>query len=212
MRRLPFLGVAAVAITVVTAACGSQHGDRPLVQPALFSPNGEPLSGGELGHPDCATALSAWFARLAGEQGGTINRQQFLADANAQFDRMDLNHDGFITPAELTEFREDSAEPVVDTPPPPEASQPNQTNQQGGRHRRQGGDWGAASTGGGSRSTASLPADTVDPVMSADKSLSFKVSRADFMAQAEEIFAQLDRDHDGRLERDEVVATCPKKK
>jgi hypothetical protein len=50
----------------------------------------------------------------------------------------------------------------------------------------------------------------VDPVMSADKSLSFKVSREDFLyQQTTEIFPNLDKNHDGKLSREEVVSSCP---
>jgi Ca2+-binding EF-hand superfamily protein len=56
-----------------------------------------------------------------------------------------------------------------------------------------------------------IPADVVDPVMSADKSLSFKVSHEDFIAQAHEVFGELDKNHDGTISRDEVVASCPKR-
>ena len=56
-----------------------------------------------------------------------------------------------------------------------------------------------------------IPADVVDPVMSADKSLSFKVSREDFIAQANEIFTDLDKDRDGKLTKDELVASCPER-
>ncbi len=47
-----------------------------------------------------------------------------------------------------------------------------------------------------------------DPVMSADKTLSFKVTLADFLAQAHEVFASLDILHNGLIGREAVLATC----
>src|SRR5208283_1509137 len=86
-----------------------------------------------------------------------------------------------------------------------------------------GGEMGGGSPGGGTgsdrndntrRSSQRGPSvDTrADPVMSADKTLSFKVTLEDFIAQANDIFNGLDHNHDGRVTREAVLGTCPKQK
>jgi len=53
-----------------------------------------------------------------------------------------------------------------------------------------------------------LSLDGPDPVMSADANLDFRVSLAEFTALAEETFARLDADADGRLTADEAGKAC----
>ena len=55
----------------------------------LYSPNGEPLNGGKLGRPTCQEAMSHWFDRVDTNHDGGINREEFMADAQTQFRRMD---------------------------------------------------------------------------------------------------------------------------
>jgi hypothetical protein len=46
--------------------------------------------------------------------------------------------------------------------------------------------------------------------MSADKSLSFKVSQKDFMAQANELFSDMDKGKTGMISRDAAIELrCP---
>jgi hypothetical protein len=47
--------------------------------------------------------------------------------------------------------------------------------------------------------------------MSADVNLDNRVSAEEFQAQATRVFAGLDRNHDGRLSKDEVLAACSAK-
>ena len=60
----------------------------------IFSPNGEPLSGGTLGHPSCVEAIAGWFDRVDTNHDGIIDRNELLADARIQFLRMDRDGDG----------------------------------------------------------------------------------------------------------------------
>lgn len=59
---------------------------------------------------------------------GVITRDEALAQAAQRFDRMDLNHDGRLTPDELGRVRE-HMRPMRDgdlPPPPPPAPAPGQ--------------------------------------------------------------------------------------
>jgi len=159
--------------------------DHPEDAGPIYSPNGEPLSGGPLGHPRCEQAMAQWFARVDANHDGTIDRAEFLADAARQFAAMDLDHDGTVTPAELAQYRRPYAPPPL-------------PDQESGRRRR----------GGADNARAAIAKDRPDPVMLADVRLRNRVSRNDFMAYANTNFAGLDTNHDGRLSRAELVATC----
>ncbi len=210
----------AASLCLVAVALAACHGNRAQQlrderRAALsiqFSPNGEPLSGGPLGRPKCEDALSAWFERIDTNHDGVVGRDEFLADAARQFDRMDRYHAGYVTSLDLSEFRapyEDS--PASDAVPPASGARDEAAD-----GRRPGG-----ATRGGERDEAARESqqrgpivDTrADPVMSADKTLSFKVTLEDFMAQANDVFNGLDRNHDGKVLREAVTARCtpPKK-
>ncbi len=167
----------------------------------IFSPNAEPLSGGPLGHPKCRDAIGAWFERVDGNHDGIIDRGEFLLDTQAQFERMDIHHAGYVTPADLSEYRapyEPAGGGDSDIGEPPPSERPS-----GGanEHHRAG--------GGGRAPTRSPGVDTrADPVMSADKNLNFKVTEADFLIHANEVFVSLNSGHDERLTRDQVFTLC----
>ncbi|MBF0563565.1 MAG: hypothetical protein HQL37_16500, partial [Alphaproteobacteria bacterium] len=93
----------------------------------------------------------------------------------------DLDHDGYLTPAKLALFRRPF-------------------------------EYGAssASRDHGVRDGAQVqPYGDSDPVMTADTGLTFKVSLDAFLRQSEETFRRLDIRHDGMLDREEVLKTCP---
>jgi len=144
----------------------------------LFSPNGEPLNGGKLGRPKCAEATGQWFDRADGNHDGVLDHEEFLADALAQFRRMDLDGDGFVTADEVTAYRL----PYLDA------------GKTEGQRRGRG------------EKALSMPTDADDPVMSADANLDFQVSLAEFTAAAEAKFAVLAID--GKITRDRMLATC----
>jgi len=197
--RLRISSIAAMAALFAMAACSS-HGGRPPRPRPVFSPNGEILSAGGKDAPSCPEALGAWWDRMATSHGGVFTREALVADANAQFDAMDLDHDGFITPSELSDYRSslDDDGGMETTQPAAELGADTQMHP----HRR-GDNYVQPKV-----RAAQIPADVVDPVMSADKSLSFKVSREDFIAQANENFTEFDKNHDGKLGREELTDTC----
>ncbi|MFD2234421.1 hypothetical protein [Phaeospirillum tilakii] len=209
MPRVTMPGLAMAALFgLALAGCGTAPADgggpergRPGAAP-VFSPNAEPLTGGPLGPAGaCPAVLADWGRRVGARHDGTLSRAEFLADAEAQFARMDLDHDGFITADELSEYREPfRPRPPEDKPvPPPGAERGGPPG--GGR----GGPFGGPPGAPRHHATAS----SADPVMSADTNLDFKVSRDEFLRQAEHQFETLDRDHDGRLDAAELARACP---
>jgi hypothetical protein len=186
-------------LTAMLAGC-SDH--RPAASAAggmtlLYSPNGEPLAGGPLGHPGCRDAMAQWFDRVDANGDGKIDLDEFLADAARQFAVMDLDHDGIVTPAALAAYRAPfygAASQPADAAPP--AS---------GEHRHRRGGEGAPRASGGEDQQ-----DQADPVMLADTTLRFRVSSAEFLAYARRHFAQLDAVQRGSLAKLEILQICGK--
>jgi len=173
-----------VGLGLILTACGGGPPPDPDAAPQL-SPFGEPLSGAER---SCKTALTVWARRLGASHDGSLSRAEWMANAEAQFARMDLDHDGFITADELSDYRA----PFRPRPP---------------RHKPGGfsGDGGPPPRGG---APAHKNTSIADPVMSADTNLDFQVSRDEFRQQAASLFDQLDHDQSGRLELAEVQRFC----
>ncbi|MFZ0693384.1 MAG: hypothetical protein WAN51_04415 [Alphaproteobacteria bacterium] len=201
-----------LAIGLVGCSHDSSRPQRPEYTGILYSPNGEPLSGGALGHPVCANALSAWFDRVDGNHDGRVDADEFMMDARRQFAAMDLDHTGVITASELARYRAPYEETVPrqkNVASNEDGEEPDEQSASGNRRSRHGGQ-----SGGGQRAAAGGPADMSDsqpdPVMSADIGLRFEVHVEDFLAYAQQKFSTLDRDRNGTLDRNEVVASCPK--
>ncbi len=202
-------------VLMVTACAQHDHGRRSgqadrrqsSSTAMLFSPNGEPLTGGPMGARACIDVMSQWFTRVDGNHDGKLDRQEFMADAKVQFERMDLDHDGFITPDELSTFRAQFGGGGNEAPPQPNPA--GVANAEPSRHHshHDGGNSGAP----GSRAPSSPVGSGADPVMSADTNLDFKVSREEFLNQAAGIFDRMDIDHDGVLGPAEVNRPCPAK-
>lgn len=182
------------------AACGGGRYPPPPTRGngILFSPNGEPLSGGPLGRPKCQQAIADWFSRTDRNHDGVIDLDEFLADNQEQFARMDVHHAGYVTAADLSEFRA------------PYESGPGAMPGGGGDGPSAGGSPGKGPGANGGRNGPRGPlVDTrADPVMSADKSLSFKVTAQDFTAHGREVFAELNASHDGRLTAGQAQTSC----
>jgi len=215
VRVRPILVLAAVAL--MAAGCGSDSPRRRYgPSPIVFSPNGEPLSGGPLGKVACRDAIGRWFDRTDANGDGTLTFEEFEADARRQFAAMDEDSDGYVTPPELADMRApyrptDTTSPVLAVAPP--SSQAAQSERQSGGKRGERGGGGGGGGGGrgerggspGSRSAAGRvddgSIDQADPVMSADANVDFRVSLAEFLAQARRVYARLGAGAGGRLTR-----------
>jgi len=186
--------VAAVsALVVLTAlgACGTTEDVKPARR--LFSPNGEPLNGGVLGLPSCEDALSKWFDRIDADHNGFIEEKEFMADARRQFQIMDLNHDGTITPAELATYRA----------PYGIARKRKKAESEEAKGFRD-----EVPMNPGRRNDPDLLADFSDPVMIADAHFRNVVSETDFLTYERRNFAELNTARNGRLSRAELLHSC----
>ena len=209
--------LAALALVLALAACNGDEAHQPFTI-AVTTPNGEPLPTPPLqgfDSPGCPAILGTWFDRIDTRHDGVIDRAEFMADAATQFARMDLNHDGIITPGTLAEYRagfqghgplkplnrtgggsdEGNARPVL------VADAGGSTALYG----KKGKSLTDLVQGGGYD-----PRIEPDPVMSADTSLRFQVTKKDFMDQAERRFAKLDLDHAGRITKPQAMLWCLK--
>lgn len=200
-----------LAIGLIGCSHDSNRPPRPEYTGILYSPNGEPLSGGVLGYPVCESALSAWFDRVDGNHDGRIDADEFMMDARRQFAAMDLDRSGVITASELARYRApyEMKVPRENVASNEGGEEQGEERDSGERRSRRGGQ-----RRGAQRAAAGGPADMSDsqpdPVMSADVGLRFEVRLEDFLAYAQQKFSTLDRDRDGTLDRNEVVASCPK--
>lgn len=215
MRRFGLGSLAVMAVLLGMTACSSSKQEaiqKDKVQaryilhtsgPILYSPNGEPLTGGVLGRPSCYEAASNWFDRVDANHDKMIDRNEYLSDSRIQFLRMDLDGDGAIYPSELLTFRGSfegtpkhtpSSGPVKDFTADKEEIKARglipkyDPDKDADRKRLQ---------------------DFSDPVMSADTNLDFRVTLDEFTAQGQDVFKLMDQNHDGQLDRLEVLSTCP---
>lgn len=106
--HFPVRALVGLAVVLGLAGCGhDHHGGAPTkpVARMLYSPNGEALTGGPLGQPKCQDAVAGWFARVDANHDGRVDRDEFLADARAQFAAMDIDRQGYLTAEELGRVR-----------------------------------------------------------------------------------------------------------
>jgi hypothetical protein len=165
----------------------------------IYSPNGEPLNGGPLGHPTCDKALSGWFDRIDANHDSFLTKPEFLADTKAQFARMDIDKNGYLVSEELDRYREPYRQGL--TPKNDNADKEKKS----AHHSKNGGQ-----DKNDKKDSPTDQASLIDPVMSADSNLDFKVTLDEFLTQSEKYFADLDADHNGQLSRDEVLTICKK--
>ncbi|WP_029013970.1 EF-hand domain-containing protein [Niveispirillum irakense] len=187
--------VALLPLVLGLSACGG--GDRPLpmIRYAAVSPAGELLgapTGDEGAYRD---AMLGWFNRADSNGDGRLDLAEMMADADRTFALYDQNKDGAVTSSELTAYRVASPH---HTPPV-----------QGGEKMRPGRlNMTAAEAETASRDSRGRPQYRmgVDPVMSADANADFRVTLAEFRVEMTRRHAQMDRNGDGAVSRDEFLA------
>jgi hypothetical protein len=201
---------AALALVLALAACNGDEAHKAFTI-AVTTPNGEPLPTPPLqgfDSPGCPPILGTWFDRIDTNHDGFVDRAEFMADAEAQFARMDTNHDGIVTPGTLAQYR---AGYEGHGPLPPLNGHAGGSDDGVPVQVAQG-----IPKSKGAKSLTDIvqggydPRVEPDPVMSADVSLRFQVTKKDFMDQAARRFARLDIDKSGKLSKPEAMRWCLK--
>lgn len=144
----------------------------------IYSPTGEPLSGGPLGHPACEDVLTKWFDRVDVNRDGAIDRREYLDDARRQFAAMDLDRTGVLTPSGLAAYR---APFIVET----KAKKPGRPHE-----------------------PTLAADDRPDPVMAADDKMRFEVHLGQFLRYQNGFFTSLPGGDKGRVGRDPFLGLC----
>ena|ERR1035437_6241235 len=190
---LIFIVLGSFAALTACAAHDKKHAGGPTQ--IIYSPTGDPLNGGPLGRPTCPDAMKRWFERVDANHDGAITLDEFLNDAKIQFQRMDIDKNGYLVSEEVERFRmtyrDYPAESKEETTSPPKSH---------GKER------------GSSRENSSgATGSVIDPVMSADINLDYRVTPDEFLAYSQKTFKSLDTDHNGTLSQAEVAGLCGSK-
>lgn len=187
----------------------------------FISPMGEPFRGDD--------AVRLWFDGADTDHDGKLTPAEFVADAARFFAVLDRGHDGEIDPDDV-EYYETVLAPEIRTGGDGAAGGGGGGAARGGYGggRRGGGGGGGGRRGGGGSGggrpsggdgSAAQPQhytevrrgaarfgflDYPEPVTAADTNLNRGVDAVEFRAAALDRFALLDRNHDGRITRDEL--------
>ncbi len=150
----------------------------------IYSLTGERLNGGPKGQTTCEDAQAKWLQNVDLDKDGGLELDELLTEAKRQFALMDLNHDGFITPDELSLYRAQTGGTQLATEP-----------MEGDKH--------------GVHPLPMHPAGSQpDPVLSADSNLDFQVSLEEYLSQQKDNMAQFNKDKDQSLDAQELNLLC----
>jgi hypothetical protein len=152
----------------------------------FISPMGEPFRRAQgPGEP-----IERWFNGADGDHDGAVGVTEFQADAARFYATLDVNHDNEIAPDEISRYETQIA-PEVQAGIGMAIARNNQ-------RRMRSGD---GPYGRGTQALLYIP----QPVISADADFNRGVSPAEFRHTAGQRFLLIDRNHDGRVTRDELV-------
>ena len=186
---------------------GGARARHPARASLFISPSGQPFRAAA-GEPYPA---ARWFAQADRNGDGRIDRAEFRADAEAFFRVLDKNRDGVIDGFEIASYEQDMVPEILGAyrawSAPTDAPQ---GEEHATRHGRRGAARGDDDSAGGAEvlggaSPYELTPDP-EPVAAADRSLSGRISLADFLAVADQRFDRLDSKHLGYL----TLADLPK--
>ncbi len=186
MFILAFLGAAAGGVA------GAQPAPPPAGPPVLvfFSPMGEPFRRAQgPGEP-----IERWFAGADGDGDGAVSVTEFQADAMRFYATLDVNRNGEIAPDEVIRYETEIAPEIRS------GMQMTYVTGRDGRQQQPRFRPGLGPYGMGTQALLAIP----QPVISADADFNRGVSVAEFRHTAGQRFLLVDRNHDGRLTRDEL--------
>jgi hypothetical protein len=212
---------AAAVCLVLLAGCASEqpappHGgaggpEHAFAHASLFiSPAGQPFRAA----PGEPYPVARWFAQADRNGDGRLDRTEFRADAEAFFRTLDANHDGVLEGLEVAAYEHDVVPEILGAyraPSGAQASGPRGGDGGGGRRRGRGGGGRGDGAGegaevfGGATAYELLP--IPEPVASADRTLSGRVTLADFLRAMDERYDLLDPTGRGYLTLSDLPRT-----
>ncbi|HEX9946436.1 MAG TPA: hypothetical protein VGA98_02750 [Allosphingosinicella sp.] len=181
-----------ILILIVPAALPAQPTPPPSASGGVFlSPMGEPFrSDGP------ADNIGAWFAAADGDRDGALVPAEVKRDAGRFFELLDTDRDSEIEPGEMARYENEIA-PEVQLGLQMRSAKVG--DWRGGRQRRVQ-VFKVGLDGAGRFSFLNIP----QPVIAADLDMNRGVTRTEFEQAADQRFALLDKDRDGRLVRAEL--------
>ncbi|MDV6331816.1 hypothetical protein [Asticcacaulis sp. 201] len=203
MRHTSLIAFCLLGASLISGAAFAQD---PITngfgQTIFFSPSGEPFRA-PAGQP---YPLVKWFNQADTNKDGKISHDEFVADAMAFFDKLDVNHDNYISSPENTRYENQIAPEIQSIDP--RIAQPKQSSRQFDPEMSTGTDPNAGryrkSIVGASQYSL---IDEPQPVRAADANFDFKVSREEWLDTAQQRFTILDRNGDGFITLDELPKT-----
>jgi hypothetical protein len=205
--------LAACLIAAALAGCADHKGPPP----PTFSPNGEPLLPPQW-PAKCEDALDLWFDRLDPGHTGRMSHAVLEADAQRQYQQMDMRHNGKVTAEELSRYRLAQMHGhylSVSTPGQEGLHQRSDDEDRPGdrlddamndddrpHHKRKDDDDRPRDA------YAALVTDQPDPVMTADTDLDGSVTWEEFRTLVSQNFADYDKAHLGYITKDELHSVC----
>lgn len=219
---MPRIAFALLALSGL-AACASDPPPQMPVRPTgpsgglFISPMGEPFHAAEAG----SDLIGIWFAAADADRDGFLTVAEMQTDGARFFRTLDTNGDGQITPPEMVRYEREVA-PEIQIGSQMQRGGPGMRGRPGA-----GGEPGGPSDPAGreapqqflldrdgppDRRQVRLPQgaaryallDLPQPVAAADADFNRAVDAEEFAAAAAERFAELDRDRDGRITRQEL--------
>ncbi|HYD12311.1 MAG TPA: hypothetical protein VEC11_05650 [Allosphingosinicella sp.] len=181
-------------LLVVGSAAAAQPPAPPAGPPVIvfISPMGEPFRRADgPGEP-----IERWFNGADTDRDGGVTVTEFQADAARFYVTLDVNRDGEIAPDEMSRYETQIAPEVQSGMRLTYQLDRNGRPIQPRRQRP-----GLGPYGMGTQALLTIP----QPVISADADFNRGVSPAEFRHTAGQRFLLIDRNHDGRLTRDELA-------
>jgi len=217
-RTLFGLGVAGLFAASAAPAAARDPGDWPNV---FISPMGQPFRA-KMGAP---YPVVDWFKAADKDGDGKLDHGEFIADASAFFDFLDLNHDGVLSPYEVAVYEHTVAPEILGSNVPVSdlrggASLPGHGGARLWLAQLGGPDVGNVQPNEPSVRTETVPEgaapfgllETPEPLSAADMSFSGIIVKANFLKLADRRFNALDSAQDGYLTLAKLPKTYVQKK
>jgi hypothetical protein len=212
IKPAPSTATSAPASAAAAAAAEPEpDADQRTLKPQqlFISPMGEPFRA----PPGQAYPVAQWFQGADTDHDGSISLEEFKADAMRFFKVLDQNGDGIIDGFEAQDYETKIAPEILPRVTDVLTARDVMTQHElaeSGHQRRRPEDSVGMGSGRGSRSAAQRDAMSgaaiygllvdAEPVRSTDMKLDYHITREEWLAAAARRFAELDKDHTGKLE------------